>query len=446
MPNQRSILSFFSSSSPSSPELPKPQPQLQPKPARQAPPPPPPPSIARFVPPPSARNDGPAYTVPPGMTAQRFGGSPAPNLDLPPIAPAYGQSILQAAGATVDADGNIFFAAGPSSGQSKIVLPRDVHVPDLVSVNSILLPVRYPDSFYKVVADNTRVASLFNRVILGDDGKVVGGVVCRLEPSPFALGDGLAVYIQSLALLSPYRGRGLMAAVLESIVATVRALNSAASAPASPLVATGPIFSLYAHVWTEHDDALQWYKARQFLRQGDAPINDYYFALRPNTAWIVRLDVVADKVTATGGVMSQLAALQTSQKTKEAALPPPPPSSTSAPPPLSRTTTSQSQSYQNSRPETEWNDMPAEMLAPSGGPSANGSASVSVASSRNPSRKVSRINLADGQAAEGDEDSGPPTSALLSPPLPNGSQASSRSSSSTGRKKRERAYPAAMFQ
>ena len=403
------------------------------------------------------------------MTRLRQGGSPAPNLDLPPITPAYGRSILQAAGATEDADGNLVMpvlpSPSPSSSSSssssaaaaahnKIVYPRDVHVPDLVSVNGVLLPVRYSDSFYKVVADPTRIASLFNRVILGDDGEVVGGVVCRLEPSPFASGpgSGLAVYIQSLALLSPYRGRGLMAAVLESIVATVRALNAAAAS--NLLATTGPVVSLFAHVWTEHDDALQWYAARNFVREGDGPVQDYYFSLRPATAWIVRRDVadVPAAAAAAGndkGIVAQLAALQTSQKTQQQTPPPPPPpvssssastsAATSAPPPsLSRTTTAQS--FQNKGPETEWNDMPADMLT---------SASTSLASSRNPSRKVSRLNLADASAAvEGDENTMPPTpgSALLSPPLASGSQASSRSSSSLGRKKRERAYPAAMFQ
>ncbi|CAK7218577.1 hypothetical protein SCUCBS95973_003535 [Sporothrix curviconia] len=445
MSNQRSILSFFTSSSPSSTDLPKPQPQLSPRP----PPPPPPPSVSRFVPPPSARSNGaPAHAPPPWMALLRHGGSPAPNLDLPPITPAYGRSILQAAGATEEADGSLVMpvsapTAAAHSKKSKIVFPRDIHVPDLVSVNGILLPVRYPDSFYRTVADRTRIASLFNRVILGDDGEVVGGVVCRLEPTPFVSsggggGNGLAVYIQSLALLSPYRGRGLMADVLESIVATVKALNNAA-ASSTLLATTGPVVSLFAHVWTEHDDALQWYAARKFTRQGDAPVEDYYFSLRPATAWVVRRDVAPAPPPSGGGdgdngIVSQLAALQTSQKAKDAT-PVPAPAPT---PPLSRTTSSLS--YQNKGPEMEWNDMPADMLT---------SASASVASSRNPSRKVSRLNLADG-AVEGDENTAPPPpppplgSGLLSPPLPNGSQASSRSSSSTGRKKR--AYPAAMFQ
>ncbi|CAK7217282.1 hypothetical protein SBRCBS47491_003111 [Sporothrix bragantina] len=451
MPNQRSIMSFFTSSSPSSTDLPKPQSQLQPKPAQQAPPPPPPPNVSRFVPPPSARNGAPAYAPPPGMTRLRQGGSPAPNLDLPPITPAYGRSILQAAGATEDANGNLVFpmssASSSAAAPNKIVFPRDVHIPDLVSVNGILLPVRYPDSFYKVVADPTRIASLFNRVILGDDGEVVGGVACRLEPTPFVQGagngNGLAVYIQSLALLSPYRGRGLMAAVLDSILATVKALNDAAAS--TLLATTGPVVSLFAHVWTEHDDALQWYASRKFTRQGNAPIEDYYFALRPNTAWVVRRDVVTGSATvgADKGIVSQLAALHTSQNTQGAAATatPPPPAATSTAPPASLARTTTSQSYQNKGPETEWNDMPADMLT---------SASASIASSRNPSRKVSRVDLgADLAAIQGDENTAPPPpgpSGLLSPALPHGSQASSRSSSSTGRKKRERAYPAAMFQ
>ncbi|CAK7271696.1 hypothetical protein SEPCBS57363_004753 [Sporothrix epigloea] len=448
MPNQRSILSFFTSptssvsstSSPCSTDS-KPPPQLS-RPAQQPPLPPPPAlSASRFIQPPSARNGAPAYVPPPGMTIKRQGGSPAPNLDLPPITPAYCQSILQATGAIEDADGNLVMPMSTSSplsktAQNKIVFPRDIHIPNLVSVNGILLPMRYPDSFYKFVADRTRIASLFNRVILGDDGEVVGGVVCRLEPSPFVTdgGNGLAVYIQSLALLSPYRGRGLMAAVLESIEATALELSKAAAT--TFLATTGPIGSLFAHVWTEHDDALQWYAARHFVRQGDAPIENYYFSLRPGTAWMVRRDLTA----VTGGdkgIVSQLIAQQTLQKSRGA----PTPSAAIAPDQLSRSATSQS--YQNKGPESDWNDMPADMLT---------SASASVASSRNPSRKASRLNLKSGCLAAVDGDasttSPPSGSGLLSPPptLPNDSQTSLQSSGSTGRKKRERAYPAAMFQ
>ncbi|CAK7271821.1 hypothetical protein SEPCBS119000_004802 [Sporothrix epigloea] len=447
MPNQRSILSFFTSptsstSSASSTDLPKPQPQA-PRALQQTPlAPPPAPQASRFVPPPSARNGGPAYAPPPGMAIRRQGGSPAPNLSLPPITPAYGQSILRAAGAIEDAEGNFVMPVSLSSSpslatQNNIVFPHDRHISSLVSVNRILLPMRYPDSFYKVVADPTRIASLFNRVILGDDGEVVGGVVCRLEPSPFVPGGkrSLAVYIQSLALLSPYRGRGLMSAVLESIEATARALNEAAVS--TLLATTGPIESLFAHVWTEHDDALQWYAARKFVRQGDAPIDDYYYSLRPGTAWMVRRDIAAAASGSDKGIVSQLAALQSLPTTNDRQSPP----AASAPAPLSRTTTSQS--YQIKGPESEWNDMPADMLT---------SASASVASSRNPSRKASRRNLVDSYMAamDGDGSTAPPPSGsgLLSPPslLPNDSQTSLQSSSSTGRKKRERTYPAAMFQ
>ncbi|KJR85474.1 uncharacterized protein SPSK_09217 [Sporothrix schenckii 1099-18] len=467
-PNQRSILSFFGSSS--SNELPKPQPQAQPQlqptpasshslPQPQFQPRPPPPSSSRFVPPPSARN-GNGYTPPPNMAAMRSGGSPEHQVKLAPITPAYGRSILQNAGATDLGDGNIGFASSYPS--NKIVFPRDIHIPDLVSVNAILLPVRYPDSFYKFVTDTSRLASLFNRIVLGDDGKVVGGIVCLLEPSPFAKGrdaaatgasTGLAVYVRSLGLLSPYRGRGLMTAAMDSIVATAQALNQRAAVPGGPLASTGPVQSVFAHVWTEHDDAVAWYAARKFVREGDAPIENYYFALRPATAWLVRRDVPD---TATSGDVSGDASVaqlvrESTQRAKiaaSAAQATPPPPQPPLPPPNGR-----SQSYQNSRPETEWNDLPADMMG--SGPSTNASTSASVASSRNPSRKVSQNNLADrttasttttAAAENGDSLLPSGTSALLAPPPASGSQASSRSSSSTGRKKRERAYPAAMFQ
>ncbi len=468
MSNQRSILSFFASPSsgppkPLQPRQPYSQQQTVQRAAQQPPLPPPPASAARFVPPPP-RNGGPALVPrpPPGMTV-RMGGSPTPDPDLPPISAECSRSILLEAGAQ-DVDGELFFGGSRSSSDSdgRVVFPRDAHVPDLVSVNAILLPVRYADSFYRRVTDRTHLASLFNRVILNDAGKVVGGVVCRLESSPFTNDAGsddaagspqnaqytpksgpLAVYVQSLALLSPYRGRGLMAAALESIVAAARVLNASDSSGALRLqlpLQMPPIAALYAHVWTESDDALAWYAARGFARQGAEPLAHYYFALRPDTAWVVRRDVLAGAESRTTTPNKVLSALQASNEpaaAAAAALPPPPKATNMA-------TSSQSQSYQNARPETEWNDLPEDMVTASASASATGS----LASSRTTSRNVSRMSLAEAGEGVGRR-------TLLVPPLPQtedgdgaaGSPATASSrSSSTGRKKRERAYPAAMFQ
>ena len=296
------------------------------------------------------------------------------------------------------------------------------------------------------------MTGLFSRVLLWHDGgpsaaaepKVVGGIVCRLEPSPFvasvpagppsSLGpvggaSSHAIYIQSLSLLSPYRSYGLAAAALEDILAAATAL---CASPGSHLNVT----TVYAHVWTENDEGLAWYAARGFARHGAAPVAGYYFKLKPDTAWIVRREV---------GPARRAAGLPLGPTdwAAQASAPPiapagfdgisAPPASVTAEaanlPPLSQATQSEPASsslspspapptqpaplsFQNARPEMEWNDLPPEMVA---GP---GSSASSARSSRN--------NL------------------LSPPPGGTGSGASSRSSS-TARKKRDRAYPAAAF-
>ncbi|EPE08486.1 gcn5-related n-acetyltransferase [Ophiostoma piceae UAMH 11346] len=412
MSNQRSILSFFTTGSASYSSSAGPYGTSSSSAAAPPPPPPPPPPSSRFVPPPP-RN---GYSMPPGIasTAAATPRTPAPQPTLSAITREQSRDILLQAGATVDGDDLVFSSLSPS--RCRIVYPRAEHIPGLVSVNAILLPVRYQDNFYHNVADPTRYASLFNRVILDEDNKVVGGIVGRLEESPFASSPTqLAVYVQSLALSSPYRGSGLMSAALKSIISTIETLNASESFGSI-------VTSLYCHVWTESDDALRWYEANGFRRNDPEPLANYYFKLQPNTAWVVRRDV------ARPSVLNAVAKAQ-----PQTAGPPkggPPKSSAGAPPKLSS-----SLSYQNSRPENEWNDLPADMVTVSGAPSATASGAVSTAPSATgsvaSSRNVSRVNLADAS-----EDGNVP-------PPPAGS---SVKTSGTTRKKRERAYPAAMFQ
>lgn len=334
-------------------------------------------------------------------------------------------------------------------------------MPALRRINSLLLAIAYPDSFYHRVLDPA-VSGLFSRVILwhdddsaGTEPAVVGGIVCRLEPSPFAAngtppvtaaagksvyglpqqqaaapapGGEQAIYIQSLALLSPYRSQGLAAAALEEIIA-----SAARAAPALNVRA------IYAHVWTENTDGLAWYTARRFVRS-DPPIAGYYFKLRPDTAWIVRRDISPlaaltsptamptptssslssappprPSVTAAAANLPPMSARPPAPPSTPSAMMPPAGASSSGPssspsqpasPPVAPV-----QNYQTMRPDTEWNDLPQDMLIR---PSA------------------SRTSLAVPGAGSEAASSGPPSSA------------SSRSSS-TVRKKRDRAYPTAAF-
>jgi len=310
------------------------------------------------------------------------------------------------------------------------------HIPAMRRINSLLLQVNYADSFYHKVLDPA-VAGLYSRVIMWQDmtetsagpvaavPQVVGGVVCRLDDSPFAAAGTLAIYIQSLALLSPYRSLGLAAAALESILAQARR---------DPRVAT-----VYAHVWTENAEGLRWYEARGFVREGPAPVQGYYFKLRPDTAWVMRREVVTPPSQSSAALPASLPRpvataappSMLSPAVAAAALPPPivtmtggvtaaavnlPPfggqaASSSVPSPSPSPAPSSSLSFQNARPETEWNDLPEDMMQASSS-----------------SRSASRSNLLSPDGVGSAPRSG----------------ASSRSSS-TARKKRDRSYPAAAF-
>lgn len=250
--------------------------------------------------------------------------------------------------------------------------------------------------------------------------KVIGGLVCRPEPSPFAPSPKKttpddhkpnAVYIQSLVLLAPYRQNGLAAALLDEVVRL---------AAESPFACA----EVYAHVWTDNDDGLRWYLARGFAKHGQ--VNGYYFKLRPDSAWIVRRPIDTNGTTssalgqngtgaaAAGAIppsATAAAANLVSQQQQQTPVSTPPVLATTAgtpgplspplaPPPRSggpspNRSPGPGLSFQNARPETEWNDLPADMHS--------------------------------GAANN------------------NNSNASSRSSSVAPRKKRDRAYPAAAF-
>ncbi|RYP24126.1 hypothetical protein DL767_008656 [Monosporascus sp. MG133] len=348
------------------------------------------------------------------------------------------------------------------------ILPE--HIPALRRITSLLLPVNYPDSFWARLSD-PQSSGAFSRVLLWTDDndpsqqqqkqqkpptpspKVIGGLVCRPEPSPFpAETPGTtqpnALYIQSLVLLSPYRSLGLAAALLE---------DAAGTAALSPDWACDTV---WAHVWTDNAEGLRWYLARGFEREPEE-IQGYYFKLRPDSAWIVRRRITISSGDGHGSWDArQRAALKTTPTTATtmatamATIPPSitaaaanlplgggPPGSTSmstlpatrsgttsplpspgpdpglirgaaAPPPKRGT------SYQNTRPETEWNDLPADMHVPRGG---------------NKSNNGENWNGNLGVPGGGNGNGG------------GGSGGSSRSSSAGGRRKRDRAYPAAAF-
>ncbi|KAK5037183.1 hypothetical protein LTR13_004988 [Exophiala sideris] len=120
-----------------------------------------------------------------------------------------------------------------------------------------------------------------SRVVLYSSDPV-GWIRCRLEPCSPRTDASLSgpelsqIYIQALALLSPYRSLGLASILLETIL-------SSSIARASATVC------IYAHVWEKNEDALDWYAKRGFKRV--LLVEQYYRRLKPSGAWIVRKEL-----------------------------------------------------------------------------------------------------------------------------------------------------------
>jgi ribosomal protein S18 acetylase RimI-like enzyme len=365
----------------------------------------------------------PNYTHPPASANSSINGSnritPTPTSPLHPSSPP-----------TVEAEPQTG-PPKPTSGTASLpqasILPiREKHIQQLKRINSLLLPINYPDSFYHKIVDPLNTPN-FSRVILfhepltlksvffsTSEPKVVGGIVCRLEKD-----DGTrtsAIYIQSLALLSPYRSHGLATRVLDDII------EGAVNTPQIGY----PVTSLYAHVWTENSEGLEWYAARGFTRE-EPVVQDYYRRLNPGNAWIMRRSLVPsdhlrhflkpnEQVTSPDSPV-------TSPPTQSAANSAPVSSHSSraqSPLPTTRlppTPVARAASYQNTGPGHEWNDLPDDILAGTSKPHTP----------EPPARAASATHLMPNASVSA-----------------NGSAASSRSSSRSGTKKK-RQYPAAAF-
>lgn len=188
---------------------------------------------------------------------------------------------------------------------------RTAHIPSLTRITGLLLPIRYPNSFYTNTITDPVVASLSRVAIYHDhpvaaapnssassgSDKVIGGIRCRLErQEPDREVEGRVatnLYIQTLHLLSPYRGHGVAASLLNSLLfATPR--DTKAKSRVSDIVKHYNIRSVTAHVHEANEDGLRWYVARGFKVQ-EGVVEGYYRKLQPSGAKIVRLDVPWDE-------------------------------------------------------------------------------------------------------------------------------------------------------
>jgi hypothetical protein len=156
------------------------------------------------------------------------------------------------------------------------------------------------------------------------------------------------------------------------------------------------IRGLYAHVWTDNEEALSWYINRGFKKR-EPVISGYYQRLNPDTAWILERRLVPSDHIHSSQASTKPAIASTAEITPAATAMLSHPPVTARPPQPSH-----ARSFQERGPDMEWNDLPEDVFV----------------------------------------------SSKLKPPGANDSSESSRSSSRSGtgtKKKKERTYPAAAF-
>lgn len=188
----------------------------------------------------------------------------------------------------------------PTSGRRP--LPHNVELrsctqadlPHLKRLTSLLLPIPYPDKFYKDIVNDPVTNSITLLAVWHDDptsqpkgkGRLIGAIRCRLlEPSTtsteFYSRESTApvLYLSTLVLLSPYRRHGIATRLLRTVV------QKAAE--------DYGVTRVGAHVWEANADGLAWYRKRGFRETRRE--SGYYRRLDPSAAVVVERDVsVAD--------------------------------------------------------------------------------------------------------------------------------------------------------
>ncbi|KAI7488506.1 hypothetical protein KC357_g2325 [Hortaea werneckii] len=212
----------------------------------------------------------------------------------------------------------------PSFQTSLPSLPPNIHlractkadIPALKRLNALLLPIPYPEAFYREILQDEVTHDLTLLALWHDDpcqkdrekGILVGAVRGRLLPSTTssstsststtmssggiptatagtaanrpppkeneAEGDKL-LYLSTLVLLSPYRRHGIMTHMLRQLVQ--RGVHSYG------------VSAVGAHVWEANTEGLEWYKRRGFTVVGRE--DGYYRRLQPQGAVVVRKGV-----------------------------------------------------------------------------------------------------------------------------------------------------------
>ncbi|OQO02134.1 hypothetical protein B0A48_11686 [Cryoendolithus antarcticus] len=193
---------------------------------------------------------------------------------------------------------SLFLKAPARSCLANVTLraPTKADLPAFKHMNSLLLPIPYPESFYKeTISDElTRNITLLafwhdspqKRGSIPDSplekGHLVGAIRCRLFAHPLGSSPQVSgtsekpmLYLSTLVVLAPYRGHGIAAHLLETLL--LRAVKDYG------------IGSVGAHVWEANAEGMEWYRKRGFREVGSE--KGYYRKLKPDGAVVVRREV-----------------------------------------------------------------------------------------------------------------------------------------------------------
>jgi ribosomal protein S18 acetylase RimI-like enzyme len=153
---------------------------------------------------------------------------------------------------------------------------------------TVLLPATYTDKFYSETLTDPVISSVSLLALwkdeVGQDGKVVAGIRCRvLVSSPAEIpkrekdtADEPSLYISTIGTLAPFRNHGLATMLLRQVM--WRAVQDYG------------ISTVTAHVWEANEEARAWYAKLGF--QEAKYEADYYRKLRPSGAWLLQRRVL----------------------------------------------------------------------------------------------------------------------------------------------------------
>ena len=132
----------------------------------------------------------------------------------------------------------------------------------------------YNDDFYAKLPDTP---ADFTKMVYYKD-IFVGVVACRLEPAPEG-GAGKQLYVMVLAVLAPYRDRGLGSLLLQQVLGAV---------DGGRVKGAEDVREVYCHVWEENKGAQRLYERFGFVADKERVMNYYKRLENPHAVTLRR--------------------------------------------------------------------------------------------------------------------------------------------------------------